>query len=146
FADAKEVMKAFSTGHVHLQYKIKSRITERVLNEEGVWQVSTSLVETTVGRVILFGSVPAGLGFALVNQKMAKKQISQIINNCYRNVGLKETVIFADQLMYMGYRYSTWSGSSIGVNDFVIPDEKARIIGGADRSEERRVGKEGPAR
>ena len=63
---------------------------------------------------------------------MAKKPISQILNACYRDVGLKETVIFADQLMYTGYKYSTRSGSSIGVNDFVIPDEKATIIGQAN--------------
>ena len=63
---------------------------------------------------------------------MAKKPISQILNACYRNIGLKETVIFADQLMYTGYAYSTRSGSSIGVNDFVIPEEKAKIIGQAN--------------
>ena len=93
---------------------------------------TTSIVESTVGRVILFSIVPAGLPFSMVNQKMSKKQISHIINMCYRNVGLKETVIFADQLMYMGYRYSTWSGSSIGVNDFVIPDAKATLIAEAE--------------
>ncbi|KAB0561436.1 DNA-directed RNA polymerase subunit beta', partial [Helicobacter pullorum NCTC 12824] len=60
-----------------------------------------------------------------------KKAISKLINQCYRVVGLKETVIFADQLMYTGFAYSTISGVSIGVNDFVIPDEKARIIGAA---------------
>ena len=60
---------------------------------------------------------------------MNKKAISNLINQCYRVVGLKETVIFADQLMYTGFRYSTMSGVSIGVNDFVIPEEKARIIG-----------------
>src|SRR5690554_2893825 len=132
FADEDEVMKAFSTGHVHLQARIKVRLSEVVNTEDGEQQRNTMLVETTVGRVILFSIVPDGLAFSLVNQKMAKKQISHIVNACYRNVGLKETVIFADQLMYMGYRYSTWSGSSIGVNDFVIPEEKARIIGVAD--------------
>ncbi|MED5386957.1 MAG: DNA-directed RNA polymerase subunit beta', partial [Pseudomonadota bacterium] len=70
--------------------------------------------------------------FSMVNQKMAKKQISQILNACYRDVGLKETVIFADQLMYTGYKFSTRSGSSIGVNDFVIPEEKAAIISQAN--------------
>jgi DNA-directed RNA polymerase subunit beta' len=50
-----------------------------------------------------------------------KKAISGIINQCYRNVGLKETVIFADQLMYTGFAHSTASGASIGVDDFVIP-------------------------
>src|SRR5690606_30174547 len=90
------------------------------------------MVETTVGRVLLFNIVPEGLPFSMVNQKMTKKQISGILNACYRYVGLKETVIFADQLMYTGYKYSTRSGSSIGVNDFVIPEEKAAIIAQAD--------------
>ncbi len=128
FANAKEVKRAYDTGHAHLQARIKARITETVPNEEGEMETTTSLVETTVGRVLLFNIVPDGLPFSMVNQKMAKKPISAILNACYRNVGLKETVIFADQLMYTGYHYSTRSGSSIGVNDFVIPDEKAKII------------------
>ena len=56
---------------------------------------------------------------------MTKKAISRLINACYRRVGLKETVIFADQLMYMGFSYATRSGSSIGVNDFEIPVEES---------------------
>ena len=63
---------------------------------------------------------------------MVKKAISTVINECYRRVGLKDTVIFADQLMYTGFEYSTRSGASIGVNDFVIPDDKHEIIGAAD--------------
>ena len=82
--------------------------------------------------MLLFNIVPPGLPFAMVNQKMGKKPISEIINACYRDVGLKETVIFADQLMYTGYRYSTLSGSSIGIDDFVIPKAKARIINAAN--------------
>jgi DNA-directed RNA polymerase subunit beta' len=132
FADAAEVQRAYDTGHVHLQARIKARITSTSANAEGEKVTSTSMVETTVGRVLLFNIVPAGLPFSMVNQKMTKKQISGILNACYRYVGLKETVIFADQLMYTGYRYSTRSGSSIGVNDFVIPAEKAAIIAQAD--------------
>ena len=132
FANVDEVLKAFNTGTAHLQASIKVRLTEVLFDENKEKQEYTSIVETTVGRVILFSIVPDGMPFSMVNQKMAKKQISHIINMCYRNVGLKETVIFADQLMYMGYRYSTWSGSSIGVNDFVIPDEKATLIGDAE--------------
>ena len=128
FADPKEVQRAYESGNAHLQARIKVRITESVLNDDGEKETSTAIVDTTVGRVLLFNIVPEGLPFAMVNQKMAKKPISQILNACYRNVGLKETVIFADQLMYTGYKYSTRSGSSIGVNDFEIPDEKAKII------------------
>jgi DNA-directed RNA polymerase subunit beta' len=63
---------------------------------------------------------------------MVKKAISVILNECYRSVGLKDTVIFADQLMYTGFKFSTRSGASIGVNDFVIPDDKTNIISGAE--------------
>ncbi len=133
FANADEVERAYETGSAHLQARIKVRVTEKVPNEEtGELEERTEIVDTTVGRVLLFNIVPDGLPFAMVNQKMGKKPISQIINACYRNVGLKETVIFADQLMYTGYHYSTRSGSSIGVNDFVIPDEKAEIISQAN--------------
>ncbi len=132
FADAKEVQRAYDTGQVHLQARIKVRIIENVFNDEGETESRSEIVDTTVGRVLLYNIVPDGLPFSMVNQKMAKKPISQILNACYRNVGLKETVIFADQLMYTGYAYSTRSGSSIGVNDFVIPDEKAEIIGQAN--------------
>ncbi|GJM14279.1 MAG: DNA-directed RNA polymerase subunit beta' [Pseudohongiella sp.] len=132
FSDAKEVQRAYETGNVHLQARIKVRITDVYNDEDGEQVRNTAVVDTTVGRVLLFNIVPEGLPFSMVNQKMAKKPISQILNACYRDVGLKETVIFADQLMYTGYKYSTRSGSSIGVNDFVIPEEKAKIIGQAD--------------
>ncbi len=65
------------------------------------------LVDTTVGRALLSEILPAGLTFDLVNRDMTKKAISNLINGCYRRVGLKETVIFADQLMYMGFSYAT---------------------------------------
>ena len=132
FADTNEVMKAYSSKNAHLQARIKVRLKEVLFNENGERQETTSIVDTTVGRVLLFAIVPEGLPFSLFNQKMAKKQISHVINTCYRNVGLKETVIFADQLMYMGYKYSTYSGSSIGVNDFQIPAEKATLIARAE--------------
>ena len=132
FADAREVQRAYDTKQVHLQARIKVRIQEVILDDEGNKESNSEIVDTTVGRVLLYNIVPEGLPFSMVNQKMAKKPISQILNACYRNVGLKESVIFADQLMYTGYAYSTRSGSSIGVNDFVIPDEKAAIIGQAN--------------
>ncbi|MCH8173572.1 MAG: DNA-directed RNA polymerase subunit beta' [Proteobacteria bacterium] len=128
FADPKEVQRAYETGHAHLQARIKVRITDIYINDDDEKVTETAILDTTVGRVLLFDIVPEGLSFSMVNQKMTKKAISQILNACYRKVGLKETVIFADQLMYTGYKYSTRSGSSIGVNDFVIPDDKASII------------------
>ena len=100
------------------------------LGEETVER--TRIVDTTVGRALLWDIVPAGLSFDLINQPMVKKAISRVINQCYRAVGLKSTVIFADKLMYTGYEYSTRSGASIGVNDFAIPDAKADLIARAE--------------
>ena len=132
FSDIEEVNRAYSTKKVELQARIKVRVTETVKNENGEFVTSTNMQDTTVGRTLLFEIVPDGLAFFHVNQMMGNKDISKLINLCYRTVGLKETVIFADQLMYMGYEFSTRSGSSIGVDDFVIPSEKVTIIGEAE--------------
>lgn len=133
FSNPEEVHRAYITKKAHLQARIKCRIVETKIDAEtGEKTKHKSIVETTVGRVLLWQIVPEGLPFSLVNQVMVKKAISKVLNECYRNVGLKATVIFADQLMYMGFAYSTRSGSSIGVNDFEIPDEKAGIIGNAE--------------
>nr|CAA34538.1 beta'-subunit of RNA polymerase [Pseudomonas putida] len=131
FADLQEVDRVFRAGEAALHAKIKVRINETVKERDGSVVKNTRIVDTTVGRALLFQVVPGGLPYDVVNQPMKKKAISKLINQCYRVVGLKETVIFADQLMYTGFAYSTISGVSIGVNDFVIPDEKARIIGNA---------------
>ena len=63
---------------------------------------------------------------------MGKKSISRLLNTCYRKLGLKDTVIFADQLMYTGFHYAALSGSSVGINDMVIPAAKEEIIGAAE--------------
>src|SRR5690606_7575541 len=81
---------------------------------------------------LLWEIVPDGLSFDLINLAMTKKAISRIINHCYRTVGLKATVIFADQLMYTGFDFSTKSGASIGVDDFLIPEAKVEIIARAE--------------
>ncbi|MDY7220438.1 DNA-directed RNA polymerase subunit beta' [Denitrificimonas sp. JX-1] len=128
FADLQEVDRVYRSGDAHLHAKVKVRISETVNSTDGSVTHNTSIVDTTVGRALLFQIVPEGLPFSLVNQPMKKKAISNLINQCYRVVGLKETVIFADQLMYSGFAFSTISGVSIGVNDFVIPEEKATII------------------
>ena len=132
FSDPKEVSRAFYSKQVGLQARIKVRIRDVRMREDGEKEVTTSIVDTSVGRVLLWEIVPEGIPFEMVNRAMVKKAISGIINFCYRIVGLKATVIFADQLMYMGYDFSTKSGSSIGVNDFAIPDAKAGIIDSAE--------------
>ncbi|MEC9240131.1 MAG: DNA-directed RNA polymerase subunit beta', partial [Pseudomonadota bacterium] len=124
FADLDEVHRAYHSGSVDLHAKIRLRISE----EDEVGGSTTAVVDTTVGRALLYEIVPKQMPFGLINRPMTKKAISGLIDSCYRNVGLKETVIFADQLMYTGFRFSTASGSSIGVEDFVIPQDKSEII------------------
>ncbi len=102
FADAAEVLRAYRTGTASLHARVKVRIVEHVADDEGNVREERSLVETTVGRALLYEIVPKQLPFGLINKPMDKKSISGLINACYRNVGLKETVIFADQLMYTG--------------------------------------------
>jgi len=130
FADLNEVSRAFYANQVDLQARVKVRITE-VINDGESSEENTRIVDTTVGRALLWEIVPTGLPYEAVNKPMTKKAISSIIDMAYRNVGLKDTVIFADQLMYTGYDFSTKSGSSIGVDDFVIPDEKYTLVDAA---------------
>ena len=132
FTDIEEVDRAYGGGHVGLQARIKVRIKEVIIDDEGNRSEVRRVVDTTTGRALLWDIVPDGLPFELVNKPLVKKAISRLINQCYRTVGLKETVIFADQLMYTGYNYSTRSGASIGVNDFVIPESKSKIINNAE--------------
>ena len=132
FADTEEVQRAFGSGQVDLQARVSVRIHEVLMNLGEETREQTRIVETTVGRALLWDIVPDGLSYDQINQPMVKKAISRVINQCYRAVGLKQTVIFADQLMYTGYEYSTRSGASIGVNDFVIPDEKAELVDKAE--------------
>ena len=133
FADGREASRAYYSDNVELQARVKVRIVEVLVDEvTGERTEERKMVDTTVGRILLWESVPEGLPFSLVNKPMVKKAISLILNECYRRVGLKDTVIFADQLMYTGFKFSTRSGASIGVNDFVIPDDKTEIISAAE--------------
>ena len=132
FADVDEVHRAYDNGEAHLQAKVKARVKEMIFDEEGNLYEHRLIVETTVGRALLSEILPPGLPFSVVNQVLGKKTISGLINMCYRQVGLKETVIFADQLMYTGFRYSTKAGVSICINDMVIPEEKSAILVAAE--------------
>ena len=134
FADLAEVHRAFQCGAVELHARIKARIRDVVFSEDGEEIERTQLCDTTVGRTLLSEIMPPGLSFDLVNRLMNKKAISSLINACYRRVGLKETVVFADQLMYTGFSYATRAGISIGVEDMVVPNEKKSILGAAERA------------
>jgi DNA-directed RNA polymerase subunit beta' len=132
FADISEVQRAYANRVVDLQAKVKVRITETEIDDQGERTETTSIKDTTVGRALLWNIVPSGLPFEVVNRDMKKKAVSSLINICYRKLGLKDTVIFADQLMYMGFSYSTRASVSFGLEDMVIPEEKAPILASAE--------------
>src|SRR5574344_361089 len=154
----KEAEKVYRAGLAALHARVKCRITEYVKNEAGELVAKTELKNTTVGRAILSLILPKGMEYALIdepkvlsdaekaelaarpetwfkcvsNKALGKKSLSRLLNTCYRKLGLKDTVIFADQLMYTGFHYAALSGSSVGISDMVIPDAKEPIIEGAE--------------
>ncbi|MFL2714733.1 MAG: DNA-directed RNA polymerase subunit beta' [Gammaproteobacteria bacterium] len=125
FSNPDEVLRAYETENLEIHSPIKVRVKHA--NGE------TSLEDTTVGRTLIWRITPAEVGFKNINNVLNKKSVSKLVDVSYRKAGLKKTVIFADQLMYLGFDFSTRSGSSIGVNDFVIPEEKAKIIDSSEK-------------
>jgi DNA-directed RNA polymerase subunit beta' len=134
FSDVAEVHRAYESRNIDLQAKVKVRLSEWTRPEKGAELVKlTRVVDTTAGRALLSEILPHGLSFDAINQDMTKKMISGTINACYRTVGLKETVVFADQLMYTGFHYATRAGVSIGVDDMVVPLQKTKILATAEK-------------
>jgi len=131
-ANVSEARRAYETGAADLHARVKVRINETHIDEEGNRTEATTVKDTTVGRAMLWDIVPAGLPYELVNQAMKKKAISQLVNACYRQLGLKATVVFADQLMYLGFAQAAKAGASIGLDDMVIPEAKASILAEAE--------------
>jgi len=132
FTSPFEAEKAYRTDTAELHARVKVRITEVVVAEDGTKSEKTTLTDTTVGRAIFSLTLPKGLPFEIINQAMGKKQISQLLNTCYRTLGLKDTVIAADQIMYTGFHYAMIAGASVGIDDMVIPDAKKEIIDAAE--------------
>ncbi|MBA5764530.1 DNA-directed RNA polymerase subunit beta' [Vibrio sp. 404] len=131
-AGPEEAEKAYRTKNAELHARVKVRITETVVDEDGNSTTETKMVDTTIGRAMLWQIVPSGLPYSIVNQKLGKKQISNLLNECYRKLGLKDTVIFADQIMYTGFAYAALSGVSVGINDMVVPAAKYTEISAAE--------------
>ncbi len=123
FVDVHEVKRAY----LEKQVSLHSKVNVRIKKAEG-----SKIVSTTVGRCLFFEIMPQELDFEEVNKTFKKKDILKLIYKVYRDFGLKESVLFADKLMYLGFEYSTTSGASIGVNDFEIPDDKNEIISKAE--------------
>ena len=128
FADVSEVRRAYDSDAVDLQAKVKVRLNDWVEQEDGPATPITHVVETTAGRALLSEILPDGMPFDVVNRAMTKKAISAAINAAYRNCGVKDTVVFADQLMYTGFREAARAGISIAIGDMVIPGEKVGIL------------------
>ncbi|MCL4119305.1 UNVERIFIED_CONTAM: hypothetical protein GTU68_047702 [Idotea baltica] len=120
FASYDDVARAYNSGTIEIHTKIKLRI-----DRQGV-------VNTTVGRALLINILPDGISFSFINKVLAKKEISKVINQAFRVLGGKATVVLADKLMYAGFKYSTISGISVGVNDMTIPDIKEAKVEAAE--------------
>ena len=134
FSDTNEVHRAYESGQAELHASISVRVREVTIDDDGNRKEQYRRIEkTTVGRALLFEIVPEGLSYDLINTDMTKKAISSLVDICYRQVGLKATVVFADKLMYTGFDYSTKAGISIGIEDMIIPEEKGGIIDKAEK-------------
>ena len=132
FPDLKSVQRAYDAGTLNIHAKIKVQVDRLVINEDGQQVEEKGLFDTTTGRVLLSKILPEGLPFALINQTLNKKDLAKLVDQCYRRLDTKSTVVFADQLMYAGYYYSTFSGISIGINDMEVPESKTEILADAE--------------
>ncbi len=126
FADVAEIDRALESGVVDLHSHVKVRISD--LYEANVDESRTRVVDTTPGRVLLWDIVPKEMNFDQINKVLNKKDISSLVHDCYSKLGMKCSVIFTDKLMYLGFRFATCSGVSVGINDLTTPASKERII------------------
>ncbi|CDZ16356.1 DNA-directed RNA polymerase subunit beta' [Candidatus Johnevansia muelleri] len=135
FSNIDEIESALNTKKIDLHAIIKVRICEWRRNKNtGVLRKKCSIYQTTVGRALLFRLLPHGIEFELVNKPLKKKAISKLINAVYRRSGIKETVIISDKLMEIGFNLATFSGTTIGVDDLIIPNSKKSTIDYAENT------------
>ena len=120
FSGPEEVRSALDSGIVDLHAKVRCRLDGETK-------------ETTVGRVIMYEVVPKELSFDLINKVLNKKELANLVDYCYRSCGAKTTVLLADRLKDLGFKYATVSGASIAIHNMVIPENKKEIVGKADR-------------
>jgi len=119
FSGVDEVRCAHDADEVDLHAHIKVRM-------------NGALVETTVGRILLYEVVPKDITFPVVNKVFNKKELANLIDYAYRTCGAKTTVILADRLKDLGFKYATRSGISIAINNMSIPRNKAEIVNKAN--------------
>ena len=122
FIDLNEIEKALENNDVTLHTKIKARIQ----NYDG----EKNIIETTPGRMILGNILPKNnnINFEMINKILTKKDVSNIIDAVYRFCGQKETVLFADHIMQIGFKYAAIAGISFGKDDLIIPTDKTNLL------------------
>ena len=118
FASADEVRVAYDAGEIDIHSGIQVRMADGV-------------VETTTGRILLSEIVPEEIPFEIINQVMDKKALGELIDQAYRRLGNKATVLLADRLRTLGYQHATRAGISICLDDMTMPPDKERFIGEA---------------
>ena len=128
FADVAEIARGVATHQVDLHARIQVRIKEYDQVGDDQWREKITRYSTTAGRAILSEILPKGLPFKLIDKPLKKKEISKLIDESFRRCGLKDTVVFADQLMQSGFRLATRAGISIAVGDMLVPTQKHAII------------------
>ncbi len=128
FASVEEVEHALAAGEVDLHAKVTARIKQ--IDDEG--REVFKRFETTPGRMRLGALLPLNVKapFDLVNRLLRKKDVQNVIDTVYRHCGQKESVIFCDQIMGLGFREAFKAGISFGKDDMVIPDNKWEIVNG----------------
>ena len=126
FTSVDEVQQALDAGVVHLHSRIKSRIN--TFDAEGNEVVERVL--TTPGRLLIGRILPKHpqVPFSLINRLLTKREVSEIIDMVYRHCGQKETVIFADRMMGLGFANACKAGISFGKDDLIVPDLKTRLV------------------
>ncbi len=126
FRGAGEIAHALENHEVSLHAKVKCRY--HGVDENG--EKKTEIVESTPGRIIMSELLPRHpkVPFSLLNQVLTKKEISNMIDTVYRHCGQKETVIFCDRMMKLGFKYACISGISFGKDDLIIPESKKKIV------------------
>ena len=130
FADVEEVHRAYETGAVELHAKIRVRIREKVGGNGHTHKLTR---DTTVGRALLSEIMPTGMSFEQINRDDEQARDLRADQPLLPAAAVcKETVVFADQLMYTGFYYATRAGVSFGVNDMVVPVEKEKILAAAE--------------
>ena len=160
-ADAEEAERLYRTGMADLQARIKCRIVDYRKLPDGTFEENSSVRTTTIGRAILSVLIlPKGLSYDLIdpprkltaeeqeslkqhpeswfkyvsNEPLGKRKIGALLNACYRALGLKDTVMFADRIMYTGFRFAALSGCSICTDDILIPKSKATLLSEAEKA------------